>query len=936
MKIRNKPITKQQPIIAIIGAGIAGLHCAYQLQKKGIIAQVYEADNRIGGRIYTKYKVFGENTYTEFGAEFIDSNHEDMLNLAKEFDLQLIDTQADIDNNKLLKDTYFFNNRQYSEKEVIAEFSKIIKKLVADKELCGEDMDTEKATEIDNISLEKYVRSLPCATWFKDMLCAAYVGEFGLDASEQSALNFLSMIETNLSEGFKIFGESDERYKIEGGNSKIIEKLGEKLTSQIKTSHKLVSIKTDKTDKNKTIIKFENNIELLVDILVLAIPFTILRNIEMEIEAMTEDKKKCIKELGYGQNNKIILGFQDRIWRKAKPASAGYLFDADIHNGFDSTHGQNNNEGIGTYTVYIGGKPSIQLAEASKIQNLKEEAPKELAEKYLSKLEKVFKGAEKSYNGRQKAALWSNNPYSKASYSCYKIGQWTTIAGKESEAVGNIHFAGEHCSSDFQGYMNGGAETGRTVAETIIKKMNKNKQGFKSKIFEKGGFYKYQNSGVVQDATKVDKPQYQVKVKPKANYQQLLSLNQPIQNNKEYFDKQAEITKQQELARLKAGQIKLSDGTWIIKEESERRRNLPKSTGEITPDYSDPLTMGITVLAAPSQGLLKTATTKLSPKLNTVGKVIRESVDMLDPTSIGMGLKDLKNYKIQPIKGQLNSSVLGIPPLEIVKKNTDFKPVIKDYNSNTEMFTDFLKQGKEQSVNIDRNNKLYSQIKDELKGAREYYKDTDLTDEQIADALYLSTKSEQAQKGLKDSKVQDLLHHGSLNKNIEVFKTNGNGLLGNGLYLSNNKNVAESYANPFKDGSGQNYPLLLSSKKIFNEDSYEKALDRLLKYKPEIATDIDSFMSILNKKQDKIDKIGVASGKYADNSTQYLVKNPQQVKSLFREHLGKWDWDNPNIHKALIPAAIGTGLGIKASTNDNKSLRIGGKFKKGGLFKFIK
>jgi monoamine oxidase len=37
--------------------------------------------------------------------------------------------------------------------------------------------------------------------------------------------------------------------------------------------------------------------------------------------------------------------------------------------------------------------------------------------------------------------------------------------------VGNILFAGEHCSNDHFGYMNGAAETGRLAAESILKKL---------------------------------------------------------------------------------------------------------------------------------------------------------------------------------------------------------------------------------------------------------------------------------------------------------------------------------------------------------------------------------------------------------------------------------------------------------------------------------
>ena len=41
--------------IAIIGAGLAGMRCAYELNKVGIPFTVYEANpNRLGGRVWSK------------------------------------------------------------------------------------------------------------------------------------------------------------------------------------------------------------------------------------------------------------------------------------------------------------------------------------------------------------------------------------------------------------------------------------------------------------------------------------------------------------------------------------------------------------------------------------------------------------------------------------------------------------------------------------------------------------------------------------------------------------------------------------------------------------------------------------------------------------------------------------------------------------------
>jgi len=63
---------------------------------------------------------------------------------------------------------------------------------------------------------------------------------------------------------------------------------------------------------------------------------------------------------------------------------------------------------------------------------------------------------------------WPSHQYTLASYACYRPGQFATICGAEKKKVGNLLFAGEHCSLNYQGYMNGAAETGRKAANKIV------------------------------------------------------------------------------------------------------------------------------------------------------------------------------------------------------------------------------------------------------------------------------------------------------------------------------------------------------------------------------------------------------------------------------------------------------------------------------------
>jgi monoamine oxidase len=42
------------------------------------------------------------------------------------------------------------------------------------------------------------------------------------------------------------------------------------------------------------------------------------------------------------------------------------------------------------------------------------------------------------------------------------------VAGVEGEPEGNCHFAGEHTSVDFQGYLNGAVESGQRAAQELL------------------------------------------------------------------------------------------------------------------------------------------------------------------------------------------------------------------------------------------------------------------------------------------------------------------------------------------------------------------------------------------------------------------------------------------------------------------------------------
>ena len=86
------------------------------------------------------------------------------------------------------------------------------------------------------------------------------------------------------------------------------------------------------------------------------------------------------------------------------------------------------------------------------------------AQRFLTQLEPVYPGITARWNGKATLSTPMIDPNLLCSYSYWRVGQYTTFSGYESAAQGPVHFAGEHCSQDFQGYMEGGAREGARAA----------------------------------------------------------------------------------------------------------------------------------------------------------------------------------------------------------------------------------------------------------------------------------------------------------------------------------------------------------------------------------------------------------------------------------------------------------------------------------------
>jgi monoamine oxidase len=450
------------PKVVIVGGGVAGLNAAYTLKKNRIIAPVYDANTRVGGRMYTGQNICGQGLYAELGGEFIDTSHLEIRRLCREFGLTLRDRHIPAESR--LKAAYFFDGQHHSERQVIEAFRPIARRMLVDINKLSDEITSRTVSpddmRLDMMSMAAYLDSIGCTGWFRKLLDAAFISEYGLETDQLSSIAMLYLISADTSKGFEIFGESDERFKVAGGNERVTIELHKRVRAQIHLEHRLEAIRQNAGgDYTLTFDNGGTRSDVTADVVLLTLPFTMLREVDTSKLPLPEWKRNAIQNLSYGPCAKLFFGVNDRLWRKS--GYSGEIFsDQGFQLAWDNSMFQPGK--AGGVTMYFGGDEAIATGQGT---------PAEQIAKRLPAFDQAFPGAQALFNGTTNRFHWPSFRWTKMAYAAYSVGQFTNIAGLEFEPVGNIHFAGEHTSLDSQGYMEGGAETGKRAAQAVLRKL---------------------------------------------------------------------------------------------------------------------------------------------------------------------------------------------------------------------------------------------------------------------------------------------------------------------------------------------------------------------------------------------------------------------------------------------------------------------------------
>ena len=450
------------PRVVIVGAGVAGLTCAYRLQQAGIASRVFEASDRIGGRTWTLRGYFAQGQIAEHGGEFISLGQVAAQQLARELGLQLVN----VNRQEPGHDTYFFEGAPYSVQQARADyFAQVEAPLRAAAQAAGyptkHNRSTPAGRALDQMSVAEWIEAnVPGGqgSQLGGLLANACVGEYGVDPGRQSALNLIYLIGFEKSTHFNVDG-TVEALHIVGGNDQLAARMAAALPREVEMNAALVAVR-ERADGSLvcTFASGQRTIEVGADNVCLAIPFTLLRDVDLRRVRLSALKRVAIDNLELGTNAKLHMQFRRRIWNTEHLDGSSYV-QFPYEESWDVSAAQPGEYGI--LVGFPGGRRGVLPAAAHG------PAPAAIAHEYVRELDRIYPGLASLYTGVAYLDVWAHDPWHRGAYSYYGVGQYTQFAGIEPVPERNIFFAGEQTSYNDMGYINGAVLSGERAATEI-------------------------------------------------------------------------------------------------------------------------------------------------------------------------------------------------------------------------------------------------------------------------------------------------------------------------------------------------------------------------------------------------------------------------------------------------------------------------------------
>ena len=445
--------------VAVVGAGLAGLSAAESLLAGGAEVTLIEAEQRFGGRTRTIHDAYVGGQYAESGAEWVDSIHWRMLDLMQRFDIETLGERMPW---STIRRWVYWNGLRYTGSDIAKLEPNVIEAIELYENLCEAPAPTlddpsqphlhSDAEFLDSRSLADLIRECNLGPVGQLFARRGSQGEFASEPDKVSAL-FVAQQRAFEKSEVQRQGIGNLSSRVKGGVSQIAEALGRDLIQHPRLTLKVGCALTSVEQTSDGVVvgcsNSEGLFELAASHVVLACSLVPLRNVDFRSEIPTA-LREAMWGLGYGPITKTAVQFANREW------DSGYgTTDSLSQRLYDPSVDQDGDSGI--VMAYCGGDGGRELATQSEAERID----------VITRDMRTIHGITAPSTGAFSRA-WLTEPNYGGAYATYEPGQVTKFWEVLRQPWGRVHLAGEHVAT-CTGYMEGAVESGREVADRIVR-----------------------------------------------------------------------------------------------------------------------------------------------------------------------------------------------------------------------------------------------------------------------------------------------------------------------------------------------------------------------------------------------------------------------------------------------------------------------------------
>jgi monoamine oxidase len=428
--------------VAVLGAGLAGLVAARDLEADGAKAIVLEARDRVGGRVHTVRSGFVGGQHAEAGADLIDGGQAEIRDLARELGLTTV---------RILRRGWGFygataggHPRAGVGADVFDEAARLLAGEIDDYRLAGLRWDSAVASAIGRRSVAEWLDAIDASPGFR----ARIRGLRGFFLADPEDLSLLALVDQFAAAGPP---GAEDFFRVQGGNDLLAERLAARLKTKVRLRYIVTRVVRSAAGVVVTCEHRGRRHELKADFCVSALPATTLRKVVFE-PALPVLQRRAIATLRYGPATRMLIQFDRRFWRRATRPSA---FGSDQATGAVWDGNENQRGRAGILSLLAGGGAAAALREIAAAGGV-EEVTRRLA----------WLGTPATILGSTLVS-WDRDPWAGGGYAVFGPSFDPSLRPWLARPAGRVLFAGEHTSLRWQGYMNGAIESGRRAAAEV-------------------------------------------------------------------------------------------------------------------------------------------------------------------------------------------------------------------------------------------------------------------------------------------------------------------------------------------------------------------------------------------------------------------------------------------------------------------------------------